>query len=132
MSRSGYSDDGEYISLWRGTVASAIRGKRGQALLREMLDAMDALPEKRLVSFALEAEGQYCALGTVGAKRGVDMGKLDPEDYDGVAAAFGIASPLAQEIFWINDEAEWRPETPEQRFDRVRRWIVKNLREATP
>jgi hypothetical protein len=37
MSRSGYSDDLENWSLirWRGAVASAIRGRRGQAFLRE-------------------------------------------------------------------------------------------------
>jgi hypothetical protein len=35
---------------WRGAVASAIRGGRGQAFLREMLAAMDAMPVKRLVA----------------------------------------------------------------------------------
>ena len=112
---------------WRGAVASSIRGKRGQALLREMLEAMDALPEKRLVASALEAEGQFCALGTVGQKRGVDMSKLDPEDYETVAARFGIATPLAQEIFYLNDEVNYSA-TPEQRFERMRAWVVSNIK----
>jgi hypothetical protein len=42
MSRSGYDDEGDF-GLWRGTVLAAIRGKRGQAFLREMKTAMDAM-----------------------------------------------------------------------------------------
>jgi len=53
MSRSGYSDDCEdnwsWI-CWRGAVKSAIRGKRGQAFLRETLAALDALPERKLIA----------------------------------------------------------------------------------
>jgi hypothetical protein len=126
MSRSDYVDDmdDQWAHIrWRGAVASAIRGKRGQALLSEMLAAMDALPEKKLVSSALEAEGQYCALGTVGAKRGLDMKAIDPEDYTTVARAFDIAEPLAREVAFMNDEAAYYNETPEQRFERMRRWV---------
>ena len=45
MSRSGYSDDLEPWDLirWRGAVNSAIKGKRGRALLQKMADALDAL-----------------------------------------------------------------------------------------
>lgn len=53
MSRSGYSNDGENIAMWRGQVASAIRGKRGQAFLRELVEALDAMPEKRLTGTIL-------------------------------------------------------------------------------
>lgn len=131
MSRSGYSEDCDdqwALIRWRGAVASAIRGKRGQAFLSEMLTAMDALPEKQLVAWELEAHGQVCAIGSVGRARGVDMTKLDPEDYDRVASTFGVASPLAQEIVWMNDEAGPWKETPEQRFTRMRNWIERNLR----
>lgn len=130
MSRSGYSDDcdGWALIRWRGVVASAIRGKRGQAFLTEMLAAMDALPEKQLVAWELEAHGQVCAIGSVGLARGVDMSKLDPEDSATVAGAFGIAEPLAQEIVWMNDEAGPWKETPEQRFARMRQWIASNIR----
>jgi hypothetical protein len=52
MSRSGYSDDLDPLALgrWRGRVASAMRGKRGQAFLREMLAAMDAMLAAREAS----------------------------------------------------------------------------------
>lgn len=59
MSRSGYSDDydGDNWDLirWRGAVTSAIRGKRGQAFLREALAALDAMPEKQLIAGDLVA-----------------------------------------------------------------------------
>jgi hypothetical protein len=131
MSRSGYTDDPENDwsrICWRGAVASAMRGKRGQAFLREMLAAMDAMPEKRLVSWELEADGEVCAIGTVGRARGIDMTKLDPEDSASVAGTFGISEALAREIVFENDEAVWERETPENRFSRMRQWIERNLK----
>lgn len=136
MSRSGYSDDAENVSLWRGAVASSIRGRRGQAFLREMLAAMDGLPEKRLISEDLEKEGAVCAIGAVGLVRGVDMSKIDPEDNYAIADAFGIAHVLACEIMYLNDEYEkydrenrrWITDaTPEERFTRMRNWIVEKI-----
>jgi hypothetical protein len=132
MSRSNYTEDCDdewrWI-MWRGAVTSAIRGKRGQAFLREMLDAMDALPEKKLVSWELETDGQVCAIGSVGRRRGMDMSKLDPEDPVSVAAAFGISSALVREIVYENDESAWFIETPEHRFGRMRRWIASQISE---
>lgn len=127
MSRSGYSGDCENIAMWRGAVASAIRGRRGQAFLKEMLAAFDVLPEKKLVAWELEKGGEVCAIGSVGKVRGVDMSKIDPEDYEAVAATFGIAPAMAAEIVWENDEAGPSKETPEERFSRVRAWIVAQI-----
>lgn len=135
MSRSGYSDDYEQWSfiMWRGAVTSAIRGKRGQAFFREMLTALDALPEPRLVANSLEtSEGAVCAIGAVGKARGVGMDALDPEDMETVAGTFGIADAMAKEIVWINDEAGSHKETPEQRFVRVRKWVVRKIRWSEP
>lgn len=39
------------------------------------------------------------------------------------------AEALVREIEFENDEAAIRPETPEQRFVRVRRWVVACLKE---
>lgn len=108
MSRSGYNDDcDDYLALgrWRGMVASALRGKRGQAFLRELAAAMDAMPEKRLIADELQFDGEFCALGVVGSARGIDMANIDPEDYDQVANAFGLAACMVQEIVFENDEA---------------------------
>ena len=131
MSRSGYSDD-EYdwgTICWRGAVAAAIRGKRGQAFLLEMWRAMQSLPEPKLISGELadEYDGSVCALGSVGKARGVDMSNIDQDDHEAVASAFGISHALACEIMYMNDEGVWR-ETPAQRWRRMRAWISDNLK----
>lgn len=90
MSRSGYSDDIDdqwsWI-CWRGAVASAIRGVRGQSFLQEMFRAMESLPEKKLIADELAtADGAVCAIGAVGRNRGIDMENIDPEDSERVHA----------------------------------------------
>lgn len=134
MSRSGYDDDIEQWALikWRGAVASAIRGKRGQEFLYEMLHALAALPERKLIEHDLEKEGAVCALGAVGKARGLDMSKADPEDHETVAGLFDIPHALACEIMWMNDESDWRDTSPEGRFARMRKWIEENLRTENP
>lgn len=132
MSRSGYSEDcdGWDLIRWRGAVASAIRGNRGQAFLREMLDALKALPNKRLIARELESnEGEVCALGAVARTRGLDIKGIDPEDGETVAEKFGIARALAQEIVFENDEDySWNQCTPEERYSRMVSWIEQNLK----
>jgi hypothetical protein len=109
MSRSGYCDDyGDddplALGRYRAQVASAIRGKRGQALLRELLAALDAMPEKQLVAGELEADGQFCALGVVGQARGLNLAAIDTYDVEALGGTFNIADQLAREIMWVNDE----------------------------
>lgn len=137
MSRSGYVDNLDTLDLgrWRGQVASAMRGRRGQELLRDLLAALDAMPSKRLIAHELIADGEVCALGAVGVRRGIDMTNIDPDEPCDVAAAFNVAEQLAREIVYINDEAgsgqlidgKWQPETPERRWERVREWVAKKL-----
>lgn len=130
MSRHGYSDDfdGWDLIRYRGAVTSAIRGKRGQTLLREMLAALDAMPEKRLIQHELELGGQVCALGCLGKARGLRMDLLDPEDPEQVARAFGVAESMIREIVFVNDEgAYYGHQSPEQRWANVRAWVVKQL-----
>lgn len=118
MSRSGYSDDcgGWSLIRWRGAVNSAIKGARGQKFLRELAAALDAMPEKRLIANELRsADGEFCTLGVLGDVRGIEMSRLDPDDRDSVAAAFGIAPTLAAEIVFENDDACWYGEKPEAR-----------------
>lgn len=134
MSRSGYSDDfsDEWAMIrWRGAVSSAIRGRRGQAFLRELLSALDMLLEKRLIENDFQAEGEVCALGAVATARGIDLSRLDPTDEEGVgdevAFRLGIAGALAKEIMYENDEV-WHRETPEHRYERVRKWVVSQIK----
>ncbi len=135
MSRSGYHDidDGWELIKWRGMVASAIRGKRGQKLLRDLLTALDTMPEKLLIAEELEDQyGDHCALGVLGKSRGFDLASIDPEDYSQVATAFGIAECLAQEIVYMNDEYRARGETPEQRWTRMRAWVAAQIKPDPP
>ena len=109
MSRSGLvEDDGDdplAHGRWRGAVKSAIKGKHGQAFLRELADALDAMPEKVLVAGELQAEnGCHCTLGVIGQKRGLDVANMDIDDYDGIATSLGVNAKIAQEIMWENDE----------------------------
>ena len=87
------------------------------------------MPEKRLITGDLEAEGQVCTIGALGRARGVDMAKLDPEDSVSVAASFNIAEPLAREIVFLNDECGWN-ETPEQRWTRMRGDVASMIKDA--
>ena len=147
MSRSGYIEDGDYdqwnLIRYRGAVNSAFKGKRGQAFLKEMLAALDALPEKRLIKNDLETRQfityshwgmieieAVCAIGAVGKARGLDMSKLDPEDSVTVASTFNIAESMAREIVFENDEGDyWGKETPEQLYDRMRRFVVASIKQ---
>ena len=136
MSRSGYSEDYDdndnAACLYRQAVASATYGRRGQALIRDLVAALDAMPEKRLVAGDLEQEdGSVCALGAVGRLRGVvDQRKIDPEDAVTVAAAFDVAESLAREVVFMNDEAHYGAETPAQRWTRMRAWAASQIKVA--
>lgn len=109
MSRSGYIDDCDdnwAMICWSGVVARALGGKRGQVALREILDALNALPEHVLCREELvNAKGQCCTLGALGRARGLDMGKVDPYDYDAVAEMFNVAPAFVREIMYHNDES---------------------------
>lgn len=169
MSRSGYSDDHDdplALGRWRQAVKRAIEGKRGQALLRELAAALDAMPEKRLASGSFATpEGEFCTLGVLGAARGTkmdDLGDEDDCDPEEVGRRFGIASAMAAEIMFLNDEHvdDWkwiaveicgpvRPHWPdwgrhtksvsvpntqaaEQRWAYMRNWVQEQLKEQTP
>ncbi len=144
MSRSGYCDDNEdnwrHI-CWRGAVNSAIKGKRGQAFLMELASSMDAMPVKRLVTEELQADGEFCTLGVVGAARNLDMSIIDPDDAEVVAEKFGLAEAMVREIVyenderfgdykWIDGERKYVRETPEERWVRMRKWVDTQISRA--
>lgn len=132
MSRSGYSDCSEGLELWRANVERTIKGKRGQAFLRELAQQMDAMPVKRLIAGDLVTpEGECCTIGVVYKARGLSCKSVDIEDPEAVAAPVGISSMLAQEIEYMNDEyGQWyNPETPEERWNRMRTWVENNIRQ---
>jgi hypothetical protein len=138
LSRSGFTDDGDdelEMGRWRGILASATRGKRGQVFFRALVAALDAMPEKRLIANELERDGEVCALGALGRARGVDMSRLRPEDdecgdeiewdYGALGDAFAVAPSLTREVMFMNDELDNR--TPEARWEKVRRWAAYQI-----
>ena len=128
MSRSGYSEDCENLELYRAAVDRAIHGKRGQAFLRELAAALDAMPHKELISGELVAEsGAVCAIGVVCKARGTDVSHVNYEDPDSVARAIGIARSMAAEIEYMNDEYARAMETPAERWERMRKWVGKSI-----
>jgi len=133
VSRSGYTtygDGGWQLIMWRGAVASAIRGKRGQRLIDDMQAALDAMPVKELHAEVLqEVTGPVCAIGAVARARGIDLTTVNPELPEVVSERLDIAEALAKEIAYENDEGGpgwvlgiYREETPADRWLRMREW----------
>lgn len=135
MSRSGYSDDCEYLGLYRGTIRKATFGKRGQAFFRDLVCALDAMPVRRLIDGDLQTEeGEVCALGALAKAKGAALEPDDTYDYDKLGKTFNIAHQLACEVMYENDEGgPWRPhhqkETPEERWQRIRKWAAEQINE---
>ena len=127
MTRSGYTDDSEYLELYRGRVANTIKGRNSQKFLREMLAAFDAMPVRILIyGDLIDAKGNCCAIGAVCKSRGLDLRLVDQEDPEAIGRLMAISTTLAAEIEYENDEGgDWRrdPETPWQRWKRMREWI---------
>lgn len=127
MSRSGYSEDGDNIVLYRRAVGNAMSGKRGQAFLREMRDALDAMPVKELARYVFsDSELGCCAMGAVAVARGISNMVTDPGDMKLLGKVLGIAPCMAGEIAFTNDDdfsmiAE--DETPAERWKRMRKWV---------
>jgi len=160
MSRAGYDeecDDPLALGRWRAAVNSAIRGRRGQAFLREALATLDAMPDKKLIAGDLVVDGyqhEYdetfivgadelcdmrgvprpmgscCLLGAVAVSRKMDVSNLDPEDIESVAPRFGLSDAMTREIVFWNDEGGPYNETPEARWIRMRSWIEQHLQKS--
>lgn len=130
MSRSGYSEDcyGWELIRWRGAVAAATKGKRGQKLLKDLAKALDEMPEKKLIAHELKNEnGEVCALGALGVKRGLkSLETIDPTCTLRVANEFGVAEALIKEIVFENDECAWT--NPEKRWQYMRKWVQEQIR----
>lgn len=114
-----------------------MQGKRGQAFLSELLEALDALPKHELAAHSFARNGEICALGAVAVKRHIDVSAFEPGegedswddevDRDELGAAFGIAGSMAAEIMYENDEGAYDSETPAERWIRVRKWVERNI-----
>lgn len=139
--------EGEDFEPWMagqqaGALRAAVRGRRGQAFLRELVAALDALPVKELAAGALEdpETGCCCAFGAVARARGWGEEQLgfDPTDGDAsapeslLAEAFGVSKTLAFQVIAENEDFSscntpgWRG----CRWFRVRSWAVSQIEPA--
>ena len=131
MNRSGYDeycDDTWLVIRWRGAVNSALKGKRGQAALKDLISALDAMTVKELHPgvFAIEP-GHYCALGILGTHRGKDMtvfnpGEDDDVDFDRVCETLNVSNAFVREVMYINDQNQL---SPAMRWQMVRDWAMR-------
>jgi hypothetical protein len=68
MSRIIYNEDEDFPGqgeLWQANVERSLRGRAGQRALRELLEALEALPDKRLIEGHLVKDGEVCTLGAL-------------------------------------------------------------------
>lgn len=165
MSRSGlYDDDGDdplAYGRWRAQVKSATRGKRGQSFLRDVLAALDALPEKRLIAGDLVFDGrpehpypeghEDIIIGgdqlVTGKGEVVRVGEVCALGALGLARGVDMSKLDSHDPEFVADafgiahqlarEVIWvndegaYAETPEQRFTRVRTWVARQITPST-
>ena len=141
---------GQYM-LWAANVERHFSGAAGQAKLRELRDALLALPEKRLIETRLADErGQVCALGAFAVKAHVDRGEDRDkvlaemaakvvEDRYGIdgweaeeatrreAESLGCKMPFIVTVAYENDFGPSSKETPEERYERMLAWVEKRI-----
>lgn len=148
MSRISYSDEEDYpgqFDLWQANCDRSIEGKKGQAALRELEQALLELPEKKLIGHKLQDEGGgVCAIGAVVKHRGASV-KTTPEDVEEVGIELGFPRMVAWKVVCLNDiEVDGRYEqqldgrhkfievTDEERYcqvlSQVQKWIKRNLK----
>ena len=129
MNRSGYGEGDcseEEADEWFRSVADAIRSDAGQAFLRELADALDAMRDKVLIDgHLINAQGDCCALGALCRARGIDTEDMG-SDAECVAERLGAPLPLAAEVVDQNDG--YRNEIPDARWHRMRRWVEGRIR----
>jgi len=123
---SRFNSDGDcdsnsnYVYLWDSRVRRIIEGKRGQRVLLELIEALLALPQRRLISGAIATPtGDVCTVGALAKKRGVNLDRDnlyarrdepprgwegDEEETADLGASLGITWTLAWQLGYMNDE----------------------------
>jgi hypothetical protein len=128
--------------LWEQALSRSINGRRGQEALKDLREALLALPEKRLISGRLaDEQGSVCTVGALALHRRMKAGEprrlvleqlaeLVEADEGGFLSSYeadeatiilgkqvGLTTTIAVHLGAQND-ASWK-ETPEERYERV-------------
>lgn len=104
-----YEADGENPAenLYWPNLRRACRSKRGQRVLREVVEALLALPQRRLIANAIkEPSGEVCAVGAVAQYKGVDLGEYregDQEDTIQIGESIGMGRMIPWHLGFMND-----------------------------
>ena len=154
MSRSGYVDNDPTpleIGRAQGACLSALRGKRGQQLLKDGIAALETKSRKTLSAVTMDHDDCSCFLREVAKFRGIEAKDLNPWIYAGyetpdedgdwwmdfdcdewvenVAHVLNVAPALVREIVSWNDDVGYN-DTPQDRWKRMHRWAKRNLAPA--
>lgn len=135
--RINYSEEDEdfdgQFELWRANCRRSIKGKKGQAELRALRDALLALPEKRLIhGLLVDDAGGVCAIGAYARSKGIDLTVCDPEEEsDEVGVDAGMPPMVAWRVVEMNDIMLDHC-TEEGRYIKMLRWIESQLVKETP
>ena len=128
--RLSYLEDEEYpgqYALWRANCARSMRGRRGQASLRALKDALLALPAKRLIAHKMQDEtGAVCAIGALSRQKGL----LSDHDSDNTTVAVGERCGLPHLVSLqvvIQNDVELAQCTEKQRYVHMLKWIEEQL-----
>lgn len=134
MSRSDYSDDLDQWAIirWRGAVAQAIRGKRGQRFLLDLKSALEELPKKQLQRNVVVKNGEVCAIGALVKKQDGVTNAFEKEiEEETIAEAlskkFDVSQAIVREIMFENDErCQWQD--PMDRYKRMLAWVSEQIK----
>jgi len=115
--RIEYSEDEDYpgqFALWQGNCQRSLKGKAGQAALRELEAALLALPDKRLIAHKMiDHEGDVCAIGALAKHKGRDLlsepnvyedGEFDGDgEMEEIGMELGMPRLVAWKVVELND-----------------------------
>ncbi len=149
MGRIEYGEYGDPVAnLWQATAKRALGGKRGQAALMEIRDALLAMPSRRLMKDEWAAGGEVCALGAVDVHRHMRNGmswesarlivehtvEEKPWQFDEsfeveetAQLRLGYTRTLVWEVMEKNDE-QFENMSPEQRWGSMLRWVEEKIK----
>lgn len=161
MSRIEEGWDEDFPNQWaliERATRNAIHGKKGQALLKELEQALLAMPVKELITSRLADEGACCTLGAMLVHRKVcvdggityaeaqklleattkkfyanDESGLTEDDTSGMARFcrdnLGMAKSMVWRIILKNDE-RFASCTPAERWTKMLEWVRANIFEG--
>lgn len=104
---AGFDDDYLELSIgrWDHNLRTAIAGKRCQKILREMREALLALPQRRLIAGDLATpDGEVCAVGALAAhKRAIAQGTPIVD----AAKALAAQDPIPWQDYERQPDGSW-------------------------